>query len=81
MGPRRPDRTVGRRREVVRELRRRGIKQEVISQKLNVPLRTIQRDFAVIRSEPESARLKWVRRQFRRFGEGEIIGLMSKPEM
>ena len=48
MGPRRPGRIVRIRREVVHELMDRGIKQKVIAQKLGYPLRTIQRDFAVI---------------------------------
>ena len=73
MGPRRPDKTVGRRREIVRELKRRGVRQKDIAQKVNTPLRTIQRDFAIIRSEPESPRLRFIRKQFKKFGEEEII--------
>ena len=77
MGPRRPDRTVRTRREVVRELAKRRVKQKVIAQKLNVPLRTIQRDFAVIRSEPESQRLRFIRKQWKKFEEERIIGLLG----
>jgi Trp operon repressor len=76
MGPRRPDGTVGRRREIVRELKKRGVKQKVIAQKVNTPLRTIQRDFAVIRSEPESPLLRFIRKQFKKFGEEEIIKVL-----
>ncbi len=83
-GPRRSDDEVSRRRGLVSLLKDRGIKQKAISEKLGVPLRTIQRDYEAIASslyERLKAQSEMVRDRLECFSDEELIKFMlGTPE-
>ncbi len=74
-GPRRSDDEVKRRRALVKNLRKRGMGQKAISEKLGVPLRTIQRDYEFLAS------LYWVDDYLGHLSDEELITfMMGSPE-